>query len=206
MDGSVLNRYKEKEQMRYEKGDKVIIKSREWYDKNKDESGIITFSVDRGGCNFTKQDACFCGRVVTIKYEGYGYYLIAEDDRGYAWIDEMIEGPSTSIYNEGDIVGVYGYETDVRIEEVLWNGSSYSYKVHFDCEEKWLSVGDIAYEVETYYSSAADNPKPSLNSFMAMLDNEIKLPYGYVFKDENGNVINTTKITIEKKKKEYPNI
>lgn len=205
MDGSVLNRYKEKEQMRYEKGDKVIIKSREWYDKNKDESGIITFSTDRGDYHITKEDERFFGRVVTITYVGVGYYIIAEDDRGYIWIDEMIEGPSTSIYNEGDIISVYGYEPYVRIEEVLWNGSSYSYKAHFDCEEKWLSVGDIAYEVETYYSSAADNPKPSLNSFMYVSDNEIKLPYGYVFKDENGNIINTTKITIEKKKEECSN-
>ena len=29
-------------------------------------------------------------------------------------------------------------------------------------------------------------------------------PYGYIFKDENGNVINATKIVLEKKKKEYP--
>lgn len=36
-----------------------------------------------------------------------------------------------------------------------------------------------------------------------MLINEIKLPEGYIFKDENGNVINTTKIILEKKK-EYP--
>ena len=149
--------------MNYKKGDKVIIKSREWYDKNKDEYGIITFNADRGGCNFTKQDVCFCGRVVTIKYEGYGYYLIAEDDRGYAWIDEMIEGPSTSIYNEGDIVGVYGYETDVRIEEVRWDGASYSYKVYLAGKEEWLYGDDIAYEVETY-SSAASNPKPSLTN------------------------------------------
>ena len=160
--------------MRYKEGDKVIIKSREWYDKNKDESGIITFNADRGGCNFTKQDVCFCGRVVTIKYEGYGYYLIAEDDRGYAWIDEMIEGPSTSIYNEGDIVGVYGYETDVRIEEVRWDGASYSYKVYLAGEEEWLYCDDIAYEVETYNSSAVSNPKPSLTN------------------------------SIDKKKKEYP--
>ena len=27
---------------------------------------------------------------------------------------------------------------------------------------------------------------------------------GYIFKDENGNVINATKIVLEKKKKEYP--
>ena len=30
------------------------------------------------------------------------------------------------------------------------------------------------------------------------------LPNGYIFKDENGNVINATKIVLEKKKKEYP--
>ena len=170
--------------MRYKKGEKVIIKSREWYDKNKDEFGIVTFSTDRGDYNVTKEDEPFFGRVVTITYVGDGYYIIAEDERGYVWIDEMIEGPSTSIYNEGDIVSIYDCETDIRIEEVRWNGSSYSYKVHLADEEKWLSVGDIAYEVETYYSSAADNPKPSLNSFMAMLDNEIKLPYGYVFKGQ----------------------
>ena len=39
---------------------------------------------------------------------------------------------------------------------------------------------------------------------MDMLNNEIKLPEGYIFKDENGNIINTTKIVVEKKKKEYP--
>ena len=32
----------------------------------------------------------------------------------------------------------------------------------------------------------------------------IHCPDGYIFKDENGNVINTQKIILEKKKKEYP--
>ena len=148
--------------MRYKKGDKVIIKSREWYDKNKDKSGIITFSTDRGDYNVTKEDERFFGRVVTITYVGVGYYIIAEDDGRYVWIDEVIEGPSTSIYNEGDIVGVYDYESDVRIEEVRWDGASYSYKVYLAGEEEWLYGDDIAYEVETYNSSAASNPKPSL--------------------------------------------
>lgn len=34
--------------------------------------------------------------------------------------------------------------------------------------------------------------------------NEIKLPAGYIFKDENGNVINTAKIILEKKERTYP--
>ena len=32
----------------------------------------------------------------------------------------------------------------------------------------------------------------------------LELPTGYQFKDENGNIINATKIVLEKKKKEYP--
>lgn len=34
--------------------------------------------------------------------------------------------------------------------------------------------------------------------------NEFNLPDGYIFKDENGNVINTTKVILEKKQKGYP--
>ena len=44
----------------------------------------------------------------------------------------------------------------------------------------------------------------NLNDFMDMLNNEIKLPDGYIFKDENGNIIDTSKIVLEKKEKEYP--
>ena len=44
----------------------------------------------------------------------------------------------------------------------------------------------------------------NLNDFMDMLNNEIKLPDGYIFKDENGNIIDTTKIVLEKKKEKYP--
>lgn len=41
---------------------------------------------------------------------------------------------------------------------------------------------------------------------MDLLINEIKLPEGYIFKDENGNIINATKIVLEKKEKEYPKL
>lgn len=34
--------------------------------------------------------------------------------------------------------------------------------------------------------------------------NEFNLPEGYIFKDENGNIINATKIVLEKKKTKYP--
>ena len=43
-----------------------------------------------------------------------------------------------------------------------------------------------------------------VDNFSSRWVNEFELPNGYIFKDENGNVINATKIVLEKKKKEYP--
>ena len=39
---------------------------------------------------------------------------------------------------------------------------------------------------------------------MDKLKHEVVLPDGYIFKDGNGNIINTTKIVLEKKKEKYP--
>jgi hypothetical protein len=63
-------------------------------------------------------------------------------------------------------------------------------------------------EEETYNFLKTDKPYPSsedrLDNIQFVVYNELKLPDGYIFKDENGNVINTNKIVLEKKKKEYP--
>ena len=48
-------------------------------------------------------------------------------------------------YNVGDVVGVYGYETDVVIADVRKEGSSFSYKVYLADEEEWIYDDDIAY-------------------------------------------------------------
>ena len=46
--------------------------------------------------------------------------------------------------------------------------------------------------------------KNTLECYFPMRTSEHICPEGYIFKDENGNVINATKIVLEKKKKEYP--
>lgn len=48
-------------------------------------------------------------------------------------------------YNEGDVVGIYGYETDVVIADVRKEGSSFAYKVYLADEEEWIYDDDIAY-------------------------------------------------------------
>ena len=58
------------------------------------------------------------------------------------------------------------------------------------------------------YVRCTDNTtnEPQFKQLNISLEKEMEwnLPQGYQFKDENGNVINTTKIILEKKKKEYP--
>lgn len=75
----------------YKPGDKVRIKSLDWYNANKNSEGTIIFNGFR---IFDEDMSKFCGKVVTI--ESYNsrwyYYDIKEDEKVYFWFDEMIEG------------------------------------------------------------------------------------------------------------------
>ena len=55
-------------------------------------------------------------------------------------------------------------------------------------------------EEETTSDKVIEEAKTYLDS----IKDDWICPDGYIFKDENGNVINATKIVLEKKKKEYP--
>lgn len=75
--------------MKYNVGDKVRVKSKEWWDSQpKNERG----SVKCGGDNFTKEMTCMCGKTVEIKkvLPEVGKYLINEFY--YQWTAEMFEG------------------------------------------------------------------------------------------------------------------
>lgn len=127
--------------MKYKVGDKVKIKSLDWYNENKDRYGYVNCN----GISFTDSMKEHCGKVVTIsKVISVGYYL-KEDDVKFCWTDEMIEGL---------------------------------------VEEKFITTDGL-----------------QLNQSNISLEKEMEwnLPQGYQFKDENGNVINATKIVLEKK-------
>lgn len=122
--------------MRYKVGDKVLIKSLDWYNENRDKIG----QVDCGGICFVPPMVSFCGQIVTISFilPTLEVYHIKEDGGAFNWTDEMIEG-------------IFAGET------------------------KPLVFGD-----------------------------SWECPQGYEFVDENGNVINATKIVLTKKKSKYP--
>lgn len=68
---------------------------------------------------------------------------------------------------------------------------------------------EMVKQVEDEYKVKSEHPETEeevglIDGFSSRWINEFNLPDGYIFKDENGNVINAKKIVLEKKKKEYP--
>lgn len=75
--------------MKYKVGDKVKIKSLDWYNQNKDAFGFIF-------CNnicFDEKMTEFCGKTVTIAAQrNENHYFIMEDNCLSFWSEDMIEG------------------------------------------------------------------------------------------------------------------
>lgn len=79
--------------MKYKPGDKVRIKSLDWYNKNKDENGRVYCSY----IGFCKEMTKYCGKVLTIKTianQDIGSkqkYFMHETDYAWGFTDDMIE-------------------------------------------------------------------------------------------------------------------
>jgi hypothetical protein len=74
--------------MHYKTGDKVKIKSLDWYNENKDEVGGVygdSYAI------FIQTMTKFCGQIVTISEVVDDVYGILEDYDDYSWADYMIE-------------------------------------------------------------------------------------------------------------------
>ena len=80
--------------MKYKPGDKVRIKSLDWYNKNKDEDGRVYCTY----IGFCKEMAKYCGKILTIMTianQDIGTkqkYFMHETDYAWGFTDEMIEG------------------------------------------------------------------------------------------------------------------
>ena len=75
--------------MEYQVGDKVLIKNIDWYNKNKDIDG----DVPCGEYDFVSHMSVFCGKILTIDVDfGNKTYLMKEDNNGFIFTIEMIEG------------------------------------------------------------------------------------------------------------------
>ena len=73
--------------MKYTIGDKVRVKSLDWYNANKNEFGYIKFLGD----SFVDEMSKLCGKLVTINSVTKHGYHISEDEYKYTWTDDMFE-------------------------------------------------------------------------------------------------------------------
>lgn len=71
--------------MKYKEGDKVRIKSLDWYNKNKDKFG----EVRDNEYIFVKSMTPYCDNILTIEDKTESCYLVKENT--FWWTDEMIE-------------------------------------------------------------------------------------------------------------------
>ena len=73
--------------MKYKVGDKVRIKSFDWYNENKQMQ--LRSCIECGKMLFTPKMSKFCGEIITIAGIIKGCYI---DETAHFWIYEMIEG------------------------------------------------------------------------------------------------------------------
>ena len=190
--------------MKYKVGDKVRIKSFDWHNQMlaipSKIVGVGDFAAVKCGAHiFTKAMCKFCGRVMTIQAIGIDFYLMEEDNLGYEFTDEMIEGlaeeetePKFKVGDKirlkstllNDIFGVIGYESEgYRITNIS-NGLTYF----------------MSYSIEHYYELVEEETSIDLTVKGEEVKEriEIAIPEGYEYVIESGKIIFT------KKKKEYP--
>ena len=89
-------------ELKYKVGDKVLIKSYDWYEKNCIVNGDDILE-NIGIFPFFPYMAKFCGQVLTIKDIRPTYYTMEETAYHTCWTDEMIECKVHAIEN-GEII------------------------------------------------------------------------------------------------------
>ena len=219
--------------MEYKVGDKVRIKSEDWYKQmlsipnklvwqNKLTNDFV--GVWCGSHIFKESMFGFLGKTMTIQEVGIDFYLMEEDTCGYEFNDEMIEGlvkeETKPKFKVGDRVmardmsGIWeitNVEDDIlytiKRENHTFTLTTYGsfltlYEGISDKKEEVKSENSLLDEYEELTDRAFKGGYEKCKSDIEL--NGFQIPDGYVFKDENGNVINATKIVLEKKKKEYP--
>ena len=74
--------------MKYKVGDKIRIKSIDWYNENKNERNEIIFE-NNPHWRFVANQSAYCGQIATITAVGKTSYRL--ESIPWNWTDEMIE-------------------------------------------------------------------------------------------------------------------
>ncbi len=104
--------------LKFKVGDKVRIKSIDWYNKNKNNNGDIR-SIDIGYAYFTRSMSQYCGKVaVIVKKDTAYWYEIDIDNNANGWTDDMFEDMSVEIATENKLKHKVG--DVIKIKSKWW--------------------------------------------------------------------------------------
>ena len=145
--------------MKYKVGDKVRIKSIDWYNENKSKShGTVVC----GGKYFYYDMIEWCGKTLTIQTIGLDFYLMEEDNLGYEFTDKMIEGlveDETKPKDMGEVSD--GYHT---FNELAKQGL---YDVH---KSRKHSDGEYPFGDQNWFIVMAELPTGQISNHYEMKD------------------------------------
>ena len=137
-------------ELKYKVGDKVRIKSIDWYNENKDEYGVVL--LENGKYMFFESDTIWCGKVITIVDVCFDeYYTIVEDFGKHRWTDDMIEGLAEESFVEEystTNIETVNYMRMDKITSVIFQDQNYQDKVELELGDyelkqegdKWFAV------------------------------------------------------------------
>ena len=114
--------------MRYKRGDRVKIKSLEWYNENKDQHGRVAC----GYHVFTEEMSKFCGYTMIVCNRTNLGVMTMGGSANY-WTDEMIEGIADDL-QEDKMVSLNKVEKYLRENIIL-----YVFATNLDQREEWFN-------------------------------------------------------------------
>ena len=159
-------------ELKYKVGDKVRIKSIDWYNENK-------ASDDEIRCYptwFGKKQSEWCNKIMTIIFVTQDYYRMSEDKGEYFWVDEMIEGlvEEEDVKDMGEVSDGYHTFNELYEYRLLYNASMFNelakqnlYDVH---KSKRHSDGEIPFGDSNWFIVMAELPTGQISNHYEMKD------------------------------------
>ncbi len=123
--------------MKYKVGDKVRIKSKEWFDNIYGDDAWCKYV---NGVPFNMEMAEYCGQLATISHCNGSYYDISIDGNRWAWTDSMFEDKAEQSFEiyDGDAKVTY-QSTDTINQKVVD-------KIIAWCKEHNCSCGETLFQ------------------------------------------------------------
>ena len=159
--------------MKYKVGDKIRIKSLDWYNENKDENREIKFE---NGV-FTTLKSTFLSQIMTIEeITTEKQYILMEDRYKTLWTDEMIEElvEEEEVKDMGEVSDGYHTFNELYEYRLLYNASMFNelakqnlYNVH---KSKRHSDGEIPFGDSNWFIVMAELPTGQISNHYEMKD------------------------------------